>query len=69
MPSHSEQGTNMHHTYDYADPDVCLQHTNIALQQLGNGEKGPPFLTSKQGKSTIPKHFQATTLQYYTYII
>ena len=45
-----QQGTNMHHTYDYADPDVCLQHTNIALKQPRNREKGHPSLTSKQGE-------------------
>ena len=56
IKSHSQQEVNMHHTYDYADPDICLQHTNIVLKQPRNGEKGHPFLTSKQGKSTMRKH-------------
>ena len=60
MQSHSQQEMSIHHTYDYADPDICRQHTDTALKQLGNHKKDHPLLTSKQGKSTLHKHIQAT---------
>ena len=54
MQSRSQQETNVHQTYDYADPDACLQHTYAVLKQPEDHEKDHPLLTSKlQGKSTM----------------
>ena len=52
MQNIAYEETNLHHTYDYADPDICLQHTNTVLKQLGNHEKDHLLLTSKHSKFT-----------------
>ena len=62
MQSHCQQEMNMHHTYDYADTNICRQHTNTVFKRPRNCEKDHPFLASKPGKCTIHKHFQKTIL-------
>ena len=52
MESIVYEETNLQHTYDYADPDICLQHTDTVLKRLENHEKDHLFLTSKHGKFT-----------------
>ena len=67
MQNIAYEETNLQHTYDYADPDIHLQHTGTVLIQLGNHEGDHPLLTSKLNALSSPpyKHLPATIYDIY----